>query len=290
MTIILKINVQKNWKRSYICDKIVKNTGRVLMKQSKHLIEARRTGILKEIQNNKKVRVEDLSKNFQVSDLTIRRDLEELEKRGEIRRFFGGAEIINEIIPEAKYDEKKVSNSDEKMIIAEYTAKLVNDETSIFMNSGTTVVEVMKRLVNKKATIITNNALAGSIMEKSNGELLCTGGIYNINTKSYVGEYSANLIRETYAEMAILGVNGISAESGITTSIFQETVLFRLMLERCRGLKIVVADGSKIGRTRNYKSADIDMINILITTTKADMVELDKIRKSGVEVILADKK
>lgn len=260
------------------------------MKRSKHLIEARRTGILREIQKNKRVKVEELSKNFLVSELTIRRDLEELEKRGEIRRFFGGAEILNETIPEVKYDEKRVSNSAEKMIIAEYTAKLVHDETSIFMNSGTTVVEVMKRLVNKKATIITNNALAGRIMEESNGELLCTGGIYNVNTKSYVGEYSAKLIRETYAQMAILGVNGISAESGITTSIFQETGIFRLMLERCRGLKIVVADGSKIGRTRNYKSADIDMIDMLITTTKANSEELDKIRKMGVEIILADEK
>ena len=258
------------------------------MKQSRHLIETRRGEILKLLRENHRMRVDELSRSFQVSELTIRRDLEELEKKGAVRRFFGGAEIVEEPIPLPHFAEKELTNSDEKAVVAEYAAGLVPNETSVFMNSGTTVLEVMRRIANKKAIIITNNAMAGSALGDGNCELLSTGGIYNANTCSFVGEYSTNLIKQTYAETAILGVNGIDVNSGITTSIFQETVLFKLMLERCRGQKIVVTDGSKIGRTRNYKSADIHQIDLVITTSKADPEELEKIRSAGVQVILAD--
>ena len=258
------------------------------MKQSRHLIEARRAGILKMLKERKKMRVEELSNCFQVSELTIRRDLEELDKKGEIVRFFGGAEIREEAMPVMKFTEKEVINREEKELVAQCAADLIQRESSIFMNSGTTVLEVMKRIKNKHATIITNNAQAGNALENGNCDLLCTGGIYNSATCSFIGEYSTNLIKETFAETAVLGVNGINVGSGITTSLFQETVLFKLMLERCRGKKIIVTDGSKVGRTKNYKSADIKQIDILITTSRADPQELEKIKNAGIQLILTD--
>lgn len=259
------------------------------MKRSKDEIEKRQVGMLDYIKQNKTARVEELGAQFQVSEVTVRRDLEELEDKGKVRRFFGGAELADSIeSDEPKFDEKRLSNHEEKIKIAEYAASLVKEGTSIFMNSGTTVVEVLKRIKDKGATVITSNALASEILCDGNCELLCTGGVYNRDTKGYMGEYSTKLVKQTYAKMTILGVNGIDSVSGITTSLFQDTFLLKTMLDRCTGKKIVVTDGSKIGRTKVYKSADITQIDMLITTSKADPEELERIRNCGVEVVLAD--
>lgn len=233
------------------------------------------------------MQVKELSDYFEVSELTIRRDLEFLEAKGEVTRFFGGAKI-KENNALQKFEEKTVIHREEKEAIGEYVAGLVKEKTSVFMNSGTTVLEVLKNLTDKNIVLITNNAFAGRILENSNCDLLCTGGMFNNVTKSYLGEFSTRLIEEIFAEMAIMGVNGISAEYGITTSAFQETTIFSMMLERCRGLKIVVTDGSKVGRVKNYKSADIGRIDMLVTTSAANPDELEKIRNAGVEVVLAD--
>ncbi len=240
------------------------------------------------LSQRERMRVEELSKHFHVSELTIRRDLEELESKGKVIRFFGGAQIrrIEDVIN--TFPEKVVSNVEEKRLIAACAAQMVEDEMSIFMNSGTTVLETMRCIKDKNAVIITNNAMAGLTMGNCNCDILCTGGVYYPDSRAYVGEYAGNLVRTTYADLALLGVNGLSAEAGITTSVFQETVLIQSMLERCGGRKIILADSSKIGCVRKYKSVDIDRVDVVITTSKADLKAVERIRKAGVEVIFAD--
>lgn len=259
------------------------------MKQSKAIIDARRNNILECLRKSRSMKVEELSRILRVSDITVRRDLQILEEQGQVERFFGGAQFAKSMEQVQFYEKKQEMNRSEKEIIADCAVTLVRDGSSIFMNSGTTVMEVMWRLQDRHMAIITNNAAACDILSHSNCELLCTGGLYNSVTKSYLGEFASGLIRETFAQVAIMGVNGISAKSGITTPVFQETSMFRLMLQRCREHRIVVADSSKIGKVQSYKSADITEIDILITTSAADPEEIANIRAKGVQVILADK-
>ena len=94
-------------------------------------------------------------------------------------------------------------------------------------------------------------------------------------------------IRDSYATVCVLGVNGISAEDGITTSLYQETEINDAMLNRCRGKRIVAADSSKVGRTLNFISAPIDKIDMLVTTARADPAEIEKLKARGVEVLLS---
>ena len=259
------------------------------MKQSRQFIENRRNQIYKYISEKRKVRVEELSDVFEVSDLTIRRDLEELQKRKMIRKFFGGAEILEMSDVIDKSQEKETIHSCQKIMIADYVAKMIHDEKSIFINSGTTTLEVIRKIQSKKITIVTNNAVAGrALREDSNCELLCTGGLYSPGIHSFVGEYAASLIYNIYADIAVLGVGGISAEAGCSTALFQETALFQKMLEHCRGKKIIVADGSKVGKVQSYKCGNIDQIDTLITTSEADSDEIEKLKKLGVEVVVVD--
>ena len=258
------------------------------MKQSRQMIEERRSEIVQLLSQRDRMRVEELSKHFRVSELTIRRDLEELEKKEKVVRFFGGAQIrrVEDVIN--TFPEKAVSHMEEKRLIAARASQFAENEMSIFMNSGTTVLETMKCLKDKNVVIITNNALAGMTMGNCSCDILCTGGVYYADSCSYVGEYAGNLVQTTYADLALMGVNGLSAEAGITTSVFQETVLIQSMLRRCGGRKVVLADSSKIGCVRKYKSVDIDSVDVVVTTSKADPGAVERIREVGVEVIFAD--
>lgn len=96
---------------------------------------------------------------------------------------------------------------------------------------------------------MTNNALAYQYEEQMHGTIICTGGTYTKLTRSYVGELAADLVNKVYADICILGVNGIDSVRGVTTAILQETMINQNMVNRCLGPVIVVADGSKIGKT-----------------------------------------
>jgi DeoR family fructose operon transcriptional repressor len=146
----------------------------------------------------------------------------------------------------------------------------------------------LKKIKDRDVIIITNNALAASAITNSSAKLISTGGQYSDLSKSFVGDFATRIINMTYANLCILGVNGISSDFGVTTSVYQETMINELMVKRCNGLKIIAADGSKIGKTHCFTSIPINKIDVLVTDSSADKNELAKISSIGIRVILAD--
>ena len=139
------------------------------MKQSKKQIEERRRNLITLLQERSSCRVSFLSDILQVSELTIRRDLEELEKEHVIERFHGGARLIqigNE------QPAKKLDYSVEKDLIGKAAADLVPNNSTIFLGSGTTTLSIIKHLGNKRVTIVTNNALAPTCTENEHITLI----------------------------------------------------------------------------------------------------------------------
>lgn len=104
-------------------------------------------------------------------------------------------------------------------------------------------------------------------------------------TKACHGDFATNVINQIYANLSILGVNGITAENGATTSNLQETIVNGKMVERCTGKVIIIADSSKIGKTHSFTSAQIQDIDILITGADADPEELRRIREKVLKSI-----
>lgn len=259
------------------------------MKNSRDSINARRNEILKIIESRRQISTQELNAMFDASPLTLRRDLDYWESEGCVQRYYGGVRFL---VPEKeapKFDEKLQSNTVEKQLIARHIAAMIEPDRTIFMNSGTTIYEVMRCLANKNETIITNNILAVDACSGGNCEIICTGGAYNDITRSYNGELATSVIQKTFADYCVLGVNGIGHKTGITTSIFQETIVNELMLERCNGMKIVAADSSKIGKIFRFTSVPLDRIDLLVTTSAADPDELAAIRDSGVTIAFADR-
>lgn len=258
------------------------------MKQSRHEIQIRQEHLLDYLKTHHTIRVPEASKLLQVSELTIRRDLEALEKKNLLHRFHGGA-TINQAITEHEppLEEKKIQHESTKAKIARQAAALIPDGATVFLNSGSTTLTTMKYLDNRKVRIITNNSLAPSVITSEKIDLIITGGECRSRAKSLVGEHALLALNAVYADYCILGVNGISA-AGTTTSVYQETAINEAMVRRCNGTVIIVADGSKIGKSKNFTSVSIHDIDILITDTGADKAALDELAATGIRIILVD--
>ncbi len=259
------------------------------MKQSREVIVARQEKIVSLLADGSVKTTAELADQCGVSVITIRRDLETLKAKRLIERKRGGARIADGTDGDIQaFDEKVQIYGREKQMIARYIEPLIPNRSTVFLNSGTTVLEVVKRCKNKDITIITNSAIVCDEAKDGKCEVISTGGEYSPLTKSYVGDFATLILQKTFADMCILGVNGVSATYGITTSSSREPMISEMMIRRCKGLKIIVATGHKIGKIHCFTSVPIEEIDMLVTDSSADSQELEKIRRLGVEVVLAD--
>lgn len=259
------------------------------MKQRSDIIQSRRNQIFSLIKQEQSVSINRLDEAFDVSVLTLRRDLDYLEEQGLIERFHGGARIRQATKDMPFFDEKLMSQRSDKQLIAHYLASQIPTGTSLFMNGGTTILEVIRSLKNHNATIITNNVMAFDAASGSNNNILCTGGEYNNVSKAYSGDLATCIIEKTFAEYCILGVNGISSKLGVTTAVYAETLINNLMAQRCKGPIIIAADATKIGKSFCFSSLPLKMVSELVTISSADPRELEAIANAGVKITLADR-
>ena len=258
------------------------------MKNSKEIIQQRQARILQFLRQKQLASVVELAKHFHVTPATIRRDLEALEEQGSIKRFFGGVEYI---LSHGEYAQYQTSNQDltrAKLAIAKKAAGMICTGDTIFLNSSSTALYILDYIENISASVITNNARASECSSPEAVDLILTGGEVLGNRQSLVGEFALDTTRKVVANKCFLGVSGISAAGGITSSFVQEVAVNRSMIAQCSGPRIVVADSSKIGVMQSFFDYGLDLITHLITDSGADRRELDQIRAKGVEVIVVD--
>lgn len=258
------------------------------MKNSSAAVKLRQKKLLEHLQASKNDSVTHLATLFNVTPITIRRDLDLLESQGYIQRSFGCASYILPSNDDVQYTTPQGNPTPNRCAIAKAAASLIQDGDIVFFNSSSTALYILDYLEGVNATIITNNGRALYANRKSGISLMLTGGEVYGQKQSLVGEFALSALSQTTASKCFLGVSGISVSGGITSSILQETAVNRQMLLRCTGPKIVVADGSKIGVKRSFFSGNLDEITCLITDDSADEVELQRIRELGITVILAE--
>lgn len=255
------------------------------MKTSREIIELRRKNILQLLQKNQSVNVTELSRRYQVTTATIRRDLEYLEEQGSIKRYFGGAQYILPPNVDVQYQTEKGNPTPAKLAIAQKAASMICDGDTVFLNSSSTALYILDYLADIHTSIITNNARALYCQCPEGVDLLLTGGEVYGNKQSLVGEFAVSSTRKVTASKCFLGASGISSVGGVTSSIVQEVAVNQSMISQCNGPKIVVADSSKIGVRQNFFSYSLDQITHLITDSAADPRELERISNCGVEII-----
>ncbi|CAN5600522.1 DeoR/GlpR family DNA-binding transcription regulator [soil metagenome] len=213
------------------------------------------------------VRVSTLSDLLGVSEVTVRRDLELLEQRGVLERTHGGAVGTQRMGSEPSYTDALATRHVEKTLIGERAAGLVDPGDTIFLNGGTTTLEVFRHLAAPRTKVITNHAAIAYEADDKSGlgvEVVVLGGQFRSSSHSMAGPMTRQAIGTVYANKAFLGVEGISLRYGLTTPSAAEAEIARLMIERTAGDVIVVADHSKLGTVADFVIGDLDQISRLV--------------------------
>ncbi|RYI30401.1 DeoR/GlpR transcriptional regulator [Bacillus infantis] len=251
-------------------------------------IDDRRNKILELIQKQSKVKVTELSKLFGISEVTIRGDLDELERQGLLQRVHGGAISPYKNYYNMNFDGREETNIEEKKKIAIEAASMIADDDTIILGSGTTPLYVMRELRNHKNLIIITNSLyiAHEASYHPNLNILVLlGGNINLQYGFLSGDDAINQLDKYKADKLILSSDGVSSEFGITTYHHLEAELYRRMIEKV-DKRIVVADYSKIGRSNFARIECMNKIDVLISNQNANALEIDAIKEKGVEVRL----
>lgn len=213
----------------------------------------------------KKVFVNDLSKMFTVSEETIRRDLDKLEKEGILKKIYGGAILISELNKtDIPFSQRVIANIDEKASIAIKALDLIKDCKSIMVDSSSTVLEVVKLLKDfNNLKVITNSIQVPIKLASSDVEVIGVGGQLNKKTLSYQGNITEESLKRFNADLALISAKGITG-SGITDSNELEVVIKQSMMRQSKKIALLM-DSSKIGYTAFLNLVDVKDIEYIIT-------------------------
>jgi DeoR family transcriptional regulator, fructose operon transcriptional repressor len=241
-------------------------------------------GLLRE---RRVVRVSTLSELMGVSEVTIRRDLESLERRGLLERTHGGAVLTQRMRAEPAYVEAISSNPEAKRQIGRAAADLVEPGDTIYLNGGTTTLQVFRHLRAPGVKVITNHVGIALESSEHDVELVLLGGHYRPPSNSVVGPFATEALRRTHATRAYIGVEGVSVASGLTSPVAAEAEIARVMIEQARGRVVVVADHSKVGTVADFVVVPLDAVDTLVVDDGIDEEYRDSLVEAGVDVVVA---
>lgn len=255
------------------------------MSESKLKIDVRRSKILEQLKAEGKVSVSQLAATLGATPVTIRNDLTALERDGYLVRMQGGAVIA------PRLENQLVGTAEDptflqKQALAEEVAKLITDGQTLFFNSGTTTHHIARALKTKKHLNIVTNSLAIA-MELGNCptfHVLLLGGEINASYGFTAGGDAQEQLSKYRADWAVLSVDGVSAQGGITTCHSEEAIIDRLMMSNSKK-RLIAATGNKIGKAGFSRICDGDETIQLITDGTCENDALVALQNRGVKVI-----
>lgn len=258
------------------------------MTNSGQKIDARRKKILEFLSRDGQVRVADLSEVLSATMVTIRSDLDALARDGYLERTQGGAIQTVKNYYNLDFLRHRQENIDQKKAIACAVSGLVRDGDTLMINSGTTTyftaVELKK---HKNLNIVTNSiAVAVELSAHPTFRVILLGGDINAQYSFTYGDDAQEQLKRYKADYAILSIDGVSIETGITTYHAEEATIDRIMMDRARET-LVVADSSKFNHESFSFVADIDKIQHWLTDRPSDPEVLAQINQIGDKVVFS---
>ncbi len=253
------------------------------------LPEHRRNYILKAVEDRGSVTVVDLAQRLDVSMMTIRRDLVELEKEGAIRRVHGGAVSARGRSYEPMYPMRAGVMMDEKGRIGRAAAGLVADGDSIALDIGTTTLEIARNLAGRRnITVLTPSLhIANIFLGQSEIRLVVTGGIARPVEGSLIGELARHAFKRLYVDRLFLGVACIDATYGLSEFNWDDALIKQAMIASAKEV-VLVADSSKFGKVAFAHVADFNQIHRLVTDQPPPEPLMERLLEANVAVLVAN--
>jgi DeoR/GlpR family transcriptional regulator of sugar metabolism len=259
------------------------------------MLRAQRLDRIRELlSQNRGAAVTTLSEVLEVSESTVRRDLRDLSKAGDVLRTHGGALAAGKALTvrgsvgDVPVVQREFEHAEEKLRIGRAAAELVHDGDSIFLGSGSTTWQVARNLITRKGLTVVTNALNIAYLFSSQPDVtvVMIGGLLRHSELSIIGHIAEQTLNELRTDLVIMGINAISAKSGLMNRYLPETVTDRAIIAIAPHV-IVVADHEKLGKTATAFVAPASAINVLVTGSEASQEIVDEFRRGGIEVILA---
>ena len=248
------------------------------MSNSKVLLGERQQNILKILEKDGSVSVEELAKMFSVSGMTIRRDLHILEAKNRIERFHGGAVLRDEV----QYREKEVQNIIGKKRIAEKALALLLDEKVIFLDAGTTTRELALLLKEREELyIVTTDLMIAGILQNGKAGLFFCGGEIQKSTGSSLGSLTVEQLRDFSFDIAFLGTSAINSRLELSTPTVEKVSLKRTVLQKAKKA-VLLADESKFDKQAMMRICSVEEFDVLVTDKALSEKEEKELRKMGV--------
>src|SRR5690554_2201230 len=243
--------------------------------------------ILKRINEDGKIKVQDICDAYEVSPVTARKDLKLLEEKGLLYRMHGGATLTNPYATERHVNDKEKMHLDEKMKIGAAGAKLVTANDSVLIASGTTVLYLAKNIQPQENLTVITPALnvALELNKHPETEVILLGGVLRKRSSSVTGIYAEKYLNDFSCSKLFLGVDGIDLEFGLTTTNVMEAHLNRQMINVSQKT-IVLVDSSKFGKRGFGRICDFNSIDEIITDSGITEYTKKALEDFGIKVTI----
>lgn len=248
-------------------------------------LSSRHQQILHKLKVNGFVEVTELCEYFDISAVTIRKDLKLLENKGLLFRTHGGAALENPYITDKPVNEKEKIRAAEKERIAIKAATNICENDSILIASGTTVQQLAKQInPSLKLTAVTASLIvAAELIQNANIEVFQLGGNIRHGSSSVIGENAIETLKNTSCNTLFLGADGVAIDFGVSTTSMDEAYLNKQMI--CSANKtILLVDSSKFGKKSLGKICDLDQIDEIITDSGLNETTKTKLNEIGIKV------
>lgn len=259
------------------------------MDKNTYIPAERQKKIMEYIETNTSAQIHELAQRFHVSEATVRRDLDDLDQQGALRRTHGGAIKMDRSTSfEHMYIEKLGLMTEEKRRMAEYAASLVHPGDTVMLDSGTSTYYIAHALADKEnLTLITNDLYIGyQAVINPSSTLIVTGGTRRQGRQELVGTMTENFIRGTHVDIAFVGADGIDMTGGVTNANFAEVGVKQLMI-KAAARPVIVADHSKFGRVALARICDLRDAALVVTDSALDGEMLNRLRKMNIKIVTA---
>jgi DeoR/GlpR family transcriptional regulator of sugar metabolism len=245
------------------------------------IVDERRNQILQVIENKGFVSLHELANAVDVSQSTIRRDLEHLDRIGQIRRTRGGAAYIGESL--TAFDDRQVQASSQKQAVAEVAAQFIQPGDTILLDGGTSTLEVAKRLGGKSLQVVTNSLPIINVLSSHDEiELVMLGGYLYPNTGVFLGPLAVSTLEQIHARRLIMSVGGIT-EKGLFNSNSLLVDTERKMIEVSDEI-IVVSDSSKLGHSALAHLCSLNRIDQIVIDSGITDAWKKTLESAGIQV------
>ncbi len=250
------------------------------------LAQERHQQILSLIEERGTVRTIDLANEFQVTDETIRRDLQILADNFQINRIHGGATSLSGRPKLQSFIERRAINVDRKKIIGREAIKFIEPGETVAFDSSTTAFELVCLLPDIPFRVVTNaHSVIHELISHGQIELISTGGRYQPKTQTFIGIESQASLRRHNINKAFISCIGLDLNQGASEG-FEDQAIFKDVLTQTCEEVILLVDSTKLGERSEYFFAGLNQITRIITDDEADELFLEKLRARGIEVVV----